>query len=91
MKTRSTGNMCRAYNELIAQLTERGIKVMKHTLDNEASLEYLQVIKQNGITPEKVPPHIHLRNAAKKTIGIFKDHFQTGTFGISSYCRWKIC
>ena len=32
MKTRSSGNMCRSYNKLIAQLTESGIKVMKHSI-----------------------------------------------------------
>ena len=74
MKTRS-GNMCRAYNKLMAQLFERGIMVTKHILDNEASEEYLQTTKQNGITYEKVPPNIHSKNVTKKAIGTLKGHF----------------
>ena len=56
MKTRSLGEMCRAYSKLMMCLTKMGIKVSKHILNNEASDKYLQAIKCNGILHEKVPP-----------------------------------
>ena len=76
MKTRASEEMCCAYNKLMERLHERGIKFTKHILDNEASREYLQAIKCNGVTYEKVPPNIHCRNKAEKAIRTFKDQFQ---------------
>ena len=56
--------------------TQEGHQGNKHILNNEASGEYLQAIKCNGVIYEKVPPNINHRNAAEKAIGTFKDHFQ---------------
>ena len=59
MKTRASGKMCQAYNELMTCLTKRGIKAAKGMLDDEASDKFLQAIKQKGIIYEKVPPNMH--------------------------------
>ena len=63
-------------------MTNRGIKVTKHILDDKTSGEYLQAIKCNGMTYEKVPQIIHCQNTAEKVIGTFKDHFQVIIAGV---------
>ena len=44
MKTRLSGDMCRAYQKLKNQLHDWGVRVVKHILDNEASEDYLQAM-----------------------------------------------
>ena len=83
MKTRSSSKMCWAYNKVMMCLTNWGIKVAKHILNNKASDNYLQAIKQNGIEYEKIPPNIHQRNMAEKAISMFKDHFQAIMAGVN--------
>ena len=59
------------------------IKSIKNILDNEASDEFLAAIIQNGVKKyEKVTPHIHNWNVAKKGIGIFKDYFKAILVGV---------
>ena len=84
IKTWALGEMHRAYNKSMVRLTERGIKVIKHILDNKALDEYLQEIKCNGIQYEKVPLNIHRRNIVEKAISTFKDHFQAILAGFNS-------
>ena len=44
-------------------------------LDNECSREMKEAIKLNEMRFQLVPPQDHRRNAAEKSIQIFKDHF----------------
>ena len=74
-KNRTSSKMCKAYNTFMNWLKQSGITVKKHILDNEASEEFLQTIKQQGIKYQKVPPHMHHQNVAEKAISTFKDHF----------------
>ena len=44
MKSRTSGEICRAYNELMQKLQDLVVKVTKHILHNEASKELLMTI-----------------------------------------------
>ena len=77
IKNRSEeGEMISAYQSLIDRLVARGIKTKKQILDNEASKAYKnkKAITDNNITYQLVPPNLHCRNIAEKSIQTFKDH-----------------
>jgi hypothetical protein len=44
-------------------------------MDNKASSAFQQAIANNNCALQLVPPHVHRRNAAKRAIRMFKDHF----------------
>eukprot|EP00804_Cyclotella_cryptica_P027241 CCRYP_014349-RA/>CCRYP_014349-RA protein AED:0.16 eAED:0.16 QI:0/0/0/1/1/1/3/0/1022 len=64
-----------ACQDIHARLCNANCKPLVHILDNEASLAFRQAITSNGCTFQLVPPHVHHRNAAERTIHTFKDHF----------------
>ena len=82
MKNRTSGKMCKAYNNLMTRLKQSGITFKKHILDNEASEEFLQTLRKQGIKYQTVPPHMHQQNAAEKAISTFKDHFTSILVGV---------
>ena len=61
-RNRTAGKMMRLHQKLIDQLKEKGIKPKLHLLDNECSEEFKEVIKNNGMKYQLVPPHDHRRN-----------------------------
>ena len=62
-----------AYNAIMQQLKDRSMLVDHHILDNEASVEYKRIIKNEwGVEYQLVPPHIHRRNASAFAIRISK-------------------
>ena len=74
MKNRTAGEMIRAYRALMRRLKAAGIKPKKHVLDNEASAEFKQEIKEHGVEYELVPKGMHRRNIAEKAIQTWKAH-----------------
>ena len=72
MKNRTSGEMIRAYRVLMLHLNAAGIKPIKHVLDNEASSEFKEEIKQHDMTYELVPKGMHRRNIAEKAIQTWK-------------------
>jgi hypothetical protein len=65
-------------------LTNRGFKPCTHWLDNEASDALKQFNKQEQVTFQLVPPHMHRRNAAKRAIGTWKSHFVAGLYSTNT-------
>ena len=65
----------RSYQKLIDRLREKGIQPKLHLLDNEFSEEFKEVINNNGMKYQLVPPHDHRRNISEKDIQVFKYHF----------------
>ena len=49
------------------------IYTCKHILNNKGLDDFLKHIENEGITYEKVPPHMHWLNAAEKSIQAFKN------------------
>ena len=82
MKNRTSGEMCKAYEQLMHRKNQSGITIKKHILDNEASDEFLQTIRKQGIEYQKLPPHMHKKNVTEKAISTFKDHFKAILVGV---------
>ena len=61
------------------RLKATNIYPKKHMLNNKGSDGFLQHIKQSRIMYEKVLPHMHQHNAAKKS---FKNNFITILYGV---------
>ena len=51
-------------------------------LDNEFSAELKRALDKHNVTYEKVPPHIHMRNASERAIRTFKNHSFAGLAGV---------
>ena len=75
MKNRTSGEMIRAYQELVDRLRGAGVRPKLHLLDNECSAEFKERIKFNDMKYQLVPPHDHRRNIAETAIKVFKAHF----------------
>ena len=55
MKNRTASEMIRAYKKLMKRLKAAGISPKKHVLDNKASDDYKQAIREEGVQYELVP------------------------------------
>ena len=71
------------YNTIMQRLKDRNILLNLQILDNEASNEYKTIIKDKwNIKYQLVPSHIHLKNAAERSILTFKAHFLSILAGV---------
>jgi hypothetical protein len=75
LKSKSEGEMIRAYTKLHEYLSGRGLKPRLQKLDNECPAGLKRFMTQNEVDFQLVPPHIHQRNSAKRAISSWKDHF----------------
>jgi hypothetical protein len=82
MKSRSASEWVKAYDSVHQKLTVKGFKPKLQTLDNEASAALKNYFTINDIAYQLVPPHCHRRNAAKRAIRTFKEHFVAGLSSI---------
>ena len=65
-----------AYDDIMQCIKDRNMMVDLQILDNEASDEYMCIIKAEwGVGYQLVPPHIHSRNSAEREIHTFKANF----------------
>ena len=78
IKNRTGAEILRAYQKLHTYLTRRGFQPRTHWLDNEASESLKHFNTHHNITFQLVPPHMHRRNAAERTIRTWKNHFVAG-------------
>jgi hypothetical protein len=78
MKSRSASEWVKAYDSVHQELTIKGLKLKVQTLNNEASAALKNFFTVNDIAYQLVPPHCHRRNAAKRAIRTFKEHFVAG-------------
>ena len=68
------------------QLKSCGHKVDLKILDNEARLEYTQVIEESWQAQfQCVPPNFHLCNAAEQEIQTFRDNLLAILEGVAPY------
>ena len=61
--------------QLLTKLTQSGHPANLHIMDNEAFDTLKTALFEHKIAYQLVPPHIHRRNAAKRAIQTFKNHF----------------
>jgi hypothetical protein len=77
-RSRSASEWVKAYDIVHQELTVKGFKPKLQALDNEASVALKNLFTVNDIAYQLVPPHCHRRNAAKRAIRNFKEHFVAG-------------
>ena len=58
--------ICKTHKQLMCRINQSGIIIKKYILDNKASEEFLQTIRKQGLECQKVPSHMHWKNAAEK-------------------------
>ena len=78
IKNRETESIIAAWKKCHARLTKNGDVIKKYILDNECSAKFKDILTENEIEYELVPPHQHRRNAAERAIRTFKNHFLAG-------------
>ena len=68
-KTRKDKHQLESYKSIMARLRKNGMIVNLQILDNEASTNFKHLITEDlGINYQLVPPDIHGRNAAERSI-----------------------
>ena len=82
MKNRSLSEMIKTYQELINSLKRTVIQPKHHVLDNEASVELKQTIKDNVMTYQLVPYDDHQRKIAERVIQMTKSHVISVLYGV---------
>jgi hypothetical protein len=93
LKSRSEHELVRAYTKLHTKLTVCGLHPLLQKLDNECPAGLKKFMKTEGVDYQLVPPHVHRTNAARRAIGIWKDHFVAGlsstdpAFPMHLWCR----
>jgi hypothetical protein len=93
LTSRTITELLRAYFKLYDYLTARGLKPVLQRLENQAPGRLQSYMRAKSVTFQLVPPHNHRRNAAKKPIGTWKDHFIAGlssldpNFPMHLWCR----
>ena len=68
LKSRSGEALKNAYMKIQALLTARGLKPKLHFLDNECAASFKDFMKSVHEVFQLVPPHLHRRNAAERSI-----------------------
>ena len=75
---RQGSTICAAWTKTYKQLQQRGYAPLLHIIDNECSNDIKQAFTKHNVTFQRVPPHIHRRNAAERAIQTWKAHFISG-------------
>ena len=83
-KSRTGDEVLRAFTRIYAELKGKGLGPKIHHLDNEFPEHLKRYTKEQQITYQLVPLHIHQRNTAEKAISTFKDHLIAGLASVSS-------
>ena len=68
MKDRTDAKFVRVHDEIIKELTVKGVKPTTQRLDNEASKAYTNNITKHGIEYQITPAQMHRRNIAERAI-----------------------
>ena len=93
LKPRTGESLKNAYMKIQALLTSRGLKPKLHFLDNECAASFKVFMKSVDEAFQLVPPHLHRRNAAERSIQTWKNHFIAGLtsvhpdFPLHLWCR----
>jgi hypothetical protein len=78
MKSRSASEWVKSYDSVHQELKAKGFRPKLQTPDNEASAALKNFFTVNDIAYQLVSPHCNRRNAAKRAIRTFKEHFVAG-------------
>ena len=68
LKTRQAAEISKAWTEMFSKLQMNGCAPELHILDNECSDDLKKAFQKCNIAFQRVPPHVHRRNAAERAI-----------------------
>ena len=85
IKSRNAADLARAYEKVHKMFTPRGMNPQLHILDNECSNIFNNFMTKVDEKFQFVPPHLHKRNAAERSIQKFKNHFISGISRVKKY------
>ena len=80
LKSRTTTDICAAWNIAFKNLKSHGEAPNVHILDNECSNEMKTMFQNEKVQYQLVPPHIHRRNAAERAIRTYTNHLIAGLY-----------
>ena len=75
---RQAATIKKAWESMFLRLTKHGNKITHFILDNELSGELKKAFTKYSVQYQRVPPHIHRRNAAERAIQTFKSRLLSG-------------
>ena len=81
MPSRTGYQILLAYRRAHDILKLRGLQPRLQKLDNEASRALIHFLDEEDVDFQLCPPHIHRRNATKRAICTFKNHFIATLYG----------
>ena len=81
VKSRKTEDLIEAYEELYQHLKDGGIQPILHKMDNEASQQMIDAIKEKKMKYQIAPPEDHRTNPAERAVQTFKNNFTSVLFG----------
>ena len=93
MKNRTEGEVNRAFQEIHDRLSKQGYNPKINRIDNECSKSLKEIIKNDELEYQLVPPHVDRRNLTEREIKTLKDHFIAGLatidpkFPVYLWCR----
>ena len=93
LKAISGLDLTTTYQKLHRLLTNRGLRPHFHILDNESPNVLKRFMREVNKKIQLVPPHIHQRNLAERSIRTFKENFIAGLssthkeFPLHLWCR----
>jgi hypothetical protein len=90
IKNRTENELLRAYSRMHQYLTDQGLKPQLQKLYNECSSALKKFMRNADVEFQLVPPYDHRQNAAKRAIGIWKDHFVAPGLPYNYYKRYHI-
>ena len=83
-KSRANRHILLAHGSIMQRLKDLNILVDLQILENEESTEHKRIIKSEwGVGYQLVPPYIHCRNSAERSICTLKAHFIPTLAGIA--------
>ena len=82
--SRTKLQILRAYRQLLHKFKRRGLHPRLQRLDNEVSHMMMEEMDSNNISYQLTPAGNHGRNAAKRAIQTFKNHFVAGLCSVHS-------
>ena len=78
IKTSQAAELTASWKTLFLKRHTNGHTPELHILNNECSEEIRKALIKYQVTFERVPPHVHFRNAAERTIQTWNNHFLAG-------------
>ena len=80
---RNAETITKAYMKMYNKLKKQGHSPKTFILDNEVSGYLINAFELENIQYQKVPPHVHRRNAAERAIQTWKAHFISGLASVN--------